>query len=339
MALERLHVRAPEFPLVQWLNCGDPPTLAGCRGNVVLIDVWDFTSTCCLATLPTLRDWHERYAEAGLAILGVHTPQFAFARDVPAVRRAVGRLGVCWPVALDNDQAIRALLTNLVRPTVDLVDRAGYVRFRLEGECGYVELEEALRSLLQEPPGPAAPLPERSAVREASSDATCRRRPPEFQAESVGNGPLPEDETITLAMPASRPQGAFYLAGEWRLAQRGLTLVGGPGEVMLPFEASSVHVVAANGDKPPLETPEPAWVEVELDGRPVPDGCYGADLLSRQGATWLPIVSARDYALALSLPAGSHELRLRAVSPGTTFYAFSFPASFDSLPAERSDPC
>ncbi len=99
-------VHAPEFPAgVTWLQ-GGPLKMADLRGRPVLIDFWDYTCINCLRTLPYLAEWHRRYAGMGLVIIGVHAPEFSFAREAGNVERAVRDLRIEYPVVLDNDYAI-----------------------------------------------------------------------------------------------------------------------------------------------------------------------------------------------------------------------------------------
>jgi len=340
MALDRPLVRAPEFPPVEWLNTPAPPSLAEQRGRVLLVDVWDFTSINCLRTLPTLRDWHRRYEDSGLVTLGVHTPEFPFARDSETVRRAVGRLGIRWPVALDDRQQIWTAFANRVWPTVYLIDRAGTIRFRREGDGGYHEIEAAIRALLAESEaGQAALPPPLTSDQDRPGGAVCLPATPELQIEAI-DGPLPEDEATSLAIPERRAEGAFYLEGEWRAVRRGVTLESERGEIVLPFQGSAVHaVMAAPGDDHGIGGHEMAWLEALLDGESVPPGSFGQDLQRREGATWLRVDVTRSYDVLQSIGPGLHELRLRLVSPGTTLYAFSFDACLAPSSNPRSETC
>jgi hypothetical protein len=340
MALDRPLVRAPEFPPVEWINSPAPPHLADLQGQVLLVDVWDFTCINCLRTLPTLRDWHMRYSEYGLATIGVHTPEFPFACDRTSVQSAIGRLGIRWPVGLDNEQAFWTALANRVWPTVHLIDRAGYVRYRREGEAGYGEIETALRALLSEGPPLENPLPPPMTRDDEPAGGACLPSTPELHAESVGNGQLPEEKTIRLTLPTRRTEGAFYLEGQWRTVRRGLTLESQRGEIVLPFQAAAVHAVFAPGVDHPSGAPaDPAWVEVLLDGEVVIPDHYGQDLQLREGSAWLRIDAARSFDILQSLTPGRHELCLRLISPGTTLYAFSFDACWPMASPSRSDLC
>ncbi len=99
-------VRVPEFPAdITWLQ-GGPLTMQGLRGRPVLIDFWDYTCVNCLRTIPYLKEWNARYAPLGLAIIGAHSPEFTFARERGYVARAVGDLGIEYPVLLDNSYSL-----------------------------------------------------------------------------------------------------------------------------------------------------------------------------------------------------------------------------------------
>src|SRR5205823_3207477 len=106
-------VRCPQITSDHWLNGGPVPIG---RGRVVLVDFWDYTCVNCLNTLPYLKAWHERYAGAGLDIVGVHAPEFPFARDPGYVERAARDLGITWPVAIDNDYRIWQAYANRYWP-------------------------------------------------------------------------------------------------------------------------------------------------------------------------------------------------------------------------------
>ncbi len=342
MALDRPIVRAPEFSVVDWLNASEPPTLAGLRGRPVLIDIWDFSCINCLRTLPTLRDWHQRYEEAGLAVIGVHTPEFPFEREPAHVQAALGRLGIRWPVALDNEQTIWTAYANRAWPSLYLVDSAGYLRFRHAGEGDYARTENAIREVLIEAGLEEAALPPSGAegVEEHGDGAVCLPATPELHAESLGNGPVEAGRAKPLALPHQRPEGSFYADGEWKLVAQGLSLVSGRGEVVLPFRAAAVHAVMSpfsGAEAPPSLEPVP--VEAWLDEAPVGGGHFGRDLYYRETSTWLQLDAPRLYDIADGLGPGRHELRMRCAAPGWTLYAFTFRACLDPSSIPGSTPC
>ena len=139
---------APDFHgIARWLN-SEPLTLRGLRGRVVLIDFWTYSCINCLRTLPYIRAWDDRYRDAGLTIVGVHSPEFAFERVESNVRENVRKLGVRYPVALDNDFVTWQSWHNQYWPAKYLIDKRGHVRYYHFGEGEYAETEEAIRSLL-----------------------------------------------------------------------------------------------------------------------------------------------------------------------------------------------
>lgn len=127
---------APEFThraAGAWLN-SEPLTLAALRGKPVLVEFWTYGCSNCLRTLPWLKDIHARYAGQGLAVVSVHTPEFPHERDVDRVRAAVDRLGIRYPVMIDNDFSYWRALGNRYWPAFYLLDAEGRVVARAAGE-------------------------------------------------------------------------------------------------------------------------------------------------------------------------------------------------------------
>ena len=141
---------APEFMGTQeWIN-SDPLTLESLRGKVVLIDFWTYTCVNCIRTLPFLREWYDRYADEGLVIVGVHTPEFEFEKIYDNVVEATKDDGVAWPVVQDNDFAVWRSYSNRYWPAKYLIDQSGVIRYTHFGEGKYGETEEMIRKLLEE---------------------------------------------------------------------------------------------------------------------------------------------------------------------------------------------
>jgi thiol-disulfide isomerase/thioredoxin len=151
---------APElFGVHQWLNTpsGEPLTLAGLLGRVVLLEFWTFACGNCQRTLPFLRKMHGRY-RPGLVVIGVHTPEFPFERRARNVERAARAQGLSFPIGLDNDYAAWDAYANRFWPSQYLIDGAGHVRYAHAGEGAYGRTERAIRALLdaaQHGPQPA----------------------------------------------------------------------------------------------------------------------------------------------------------------------------------------
>ncbi|AGT08957.1 thioredoxin-like domain-containing protein [Paracoccus aminophilus] len=139
---------APEFAgLENWLN-SDTLTMANLQGKVVLVDFWTFGCSNCVSTLPSLTSWHKELAGKGLVIVGVHTPEFPFERDLSALEQAVRLHGIEYPVAQDNRYQTWQAYNVRYWPTSVIVGRDGKVVKYHEGDQGMEELGQNLRQML-----------------------------------------------------------------------------------------------------------------------------------------------------------------------------------------------
>jgi thiol-disulfide isomerase/thioredoxin len=173
-------VYAPELEGGEWIQ-GDPVMIHGSR-RPVLLDFWNYTCVNCLRTLPCVTEWHRKYAEHGLMVVGVHTPEFSFAKNPEHVRRAVASLGIEYPVVLDADLKIWQAYANRYWPAKYFIDVTGKLRTHHTGEGGYAESEQALQALISEQEGFTGPLPElMEPVRpEDKTGTVCYRVTPEL---------------------------------------------------------------------------------------------------------------------------------------------------------------
>ena len=145
--------QAPELTgLSNWIN-STPLTFSKLRGKVVLIDFWTYSCINCLRTLPHVKAWDRTYRNRGLVVLGVHTPEFAFEHVPGNVQGAVRRLGIRYPVALDNDYGTWNAFRNQYWPAKYLIDRRGHLRYYHFGEGAYDTTEARIRTLLGENAG------------------------------------------------------------------------------------------------------------------------------------------------------------------------------------------
>ncbi len=131
----------------EWLN-SEPLTIASLKGSVVLLQFWTFGCINCQRTLPALVGWHQRYADQGLKIIGVHTPEFAYERDANNIRRALEQHNIAYPVPLDNDFQTWRAYSNRYWPHLFLADRDGLLRYDHIGEGAYDTTEQTIRTLL-----------------------------------------------------------------------------------------------------------------------------------------------------------------------------------------------
>jgi thiol-disulfide isomerase/thioredoxin len=146
-------IKAPEFAQVDgYINTynNSPLTLSSLKGKVVLVDFWTYSCINCIRTIPYINDWNQKYADKGLVIVGVHSPEFEFEKNYDNVKAAVQRLGITYPVILDSDHGTWNAYGNQYWPRHYLIDSQGYIRDNHIGEGGYDQTEKAIQSLLAE---------------------------------------------------------------------------------------------------------------------------------------------------------------------------------------------
>ena len=140
----------PEFAgATGWIN-SPPIARADLKGKVVVVDVWTFACSNCQAALPYVKALHANYAAKGLVVVGVHTPELKIEYDRANVERALKKLGVNYPVVLDNDYRIWNALGNRYWPAIYIVDRNGRIRYHNDGEGDYARQEQVVQHLLAE---------------------------------------------------------------------------------------------------------------------------------------------------------------------------------------------
>ena len=140
---------APEISNGIWIN-SEPLTLRSLHGRVVLIEFWTFACYNCRNTLPSLKKWDAQYRDQGLTIIGVHTPELDFERDIDQLRREVAGLGINYPVVTDQNYSTWKAYGVEAWPTLFLLDKQGRVRWTHVGEGAYDETEQVIKKLLAE---------------------------------------------------------------------------------------------------------------------------------------------------------------------------------------------
>jgi len=307
--------------------------MASLHGSIIFLQFWDFTCINCLRTLPYLRAWHQRYSDQGFMMIGVHTPEFSFARDGSLVKSAVGRLGISWPIILDNDQVLWQSYANHCWPSIYLIDTKGYIRYQNQGEGGYAQTERAIHLLLntihphKQFPDPIAPL-----RHEDATGAVCYPISPELQLDAVGNPQKPVKTPACFDMLEQRADNQFYLSGWWRREKDGFTLVSENGSILVRYAAASAYGVFAPSPNPVDQTlglQDPILVKVFQEDEPLPEECYTEDIFAVENEACLRVDHARSYALVQNTDVRIRELLLKIQGTGFTFYAFSFESCLD----------
>jgi cytochrome c biogenesis protein CcdA/thiol-disulfide isomerase/thioredoxin len=290
--------RAPDFTGIEsWINTKNdrPLTLADLRGKVVLLDFWTYSCINCLRTLPHLKAWDAAYRKAGLVIVGVHTPEFAFEHVVSNVRRATKDLGVRYPVAIDNDYKTWDAYQNAAWPTEYLIDRRGHVREIKEGEGDYDGTERKVRRLLGEPA--TAQL---ASVRDATPDHP--QTPESYLGwerlqRYAGSEIVPERQVLYRA-PHPLTLHTLAYEGFWTVKRQRI-VSGRLARLRLHFLARNVYLVLSGSGR----------LDVLVDGKHVKTIRVGG--------------LSRLYTLVQFPEVREANLELR-FTPGISAYAFTF---------------
>ena len=324
----------------------DELTLGDLEGKVVLIDFWTYTCINCIRTFPYLKDWHEKYADDGLVIVGVHTPEFEFETILSNVETATREFGLEYPIVLDNDRATWRAYQNQYWPAKYLIDRDGYVRYTHFGEGEYKETELIIRDLLQEGGNVInesgntflaqrsyVELPEdqeglESQTRELYAGtirnynaAFIARRPPYVAHEQFYTQ---RNVDMEYTDPPIHRNHYIYLNGLWLNKPESLQHSRKTEEyedyVAILFYGTSANVVLTG-----FGESDPYTVRVNLDDMPLKKEFAGEDIKwDSQGNSYIEVVDSRLYRLIKSPDYSGFELKLSSNSEKFELFAFTF---------------
>jgi cytochrome c biogenesis protein CcdA/thiol-disulfide isomerase/thioredoxin len=286
---------APPFlAIADWIN-SKPLTIDELRGKVVLVDFWTYSCINCLRTLPHVEAWYRLYRKDGLVIVGVHSPEFAFEHVPSNVRAAVKRLGIHYPVALDNDFGTWTAYQNEYWPAKYLIDRMGRVRYAHFGEGNYDQTEKNIRLLLGERPGaPAsAKLPDTTPFGPLTPESYLGyERLARYTGSKLRPGTMAQYE-----LPQTLGRDDLAYGGSWRLEKQ--RIVAGPRAALrLHYFAHNVFLVLGGKGK----------VQVLVEGKPL---------------TTIAVTADKLYTLVQGKKLRDATLELR-FTPGVSAYAFTF---------------
>ncbi len=293
----------------EWIN-SNPLSEADLKGKVVLVDFWTYSCINCIRTLPHLNEWHKKYKDNGLIILGVHSPEFDFEKKKENVEAAVKKYNIEYPVALDSEHATWNAFNNQYWPAHYLVDAKGNVRHHSFGEGHYAETESAIQNLLLE--AGLLTLDKIVAPKELLPDANFRNiGTPEIylgylRINNLGNkdaGARP-NEPHTFVEPMEIEENRFYFVGDWTIGSEASELTEGSGKLILRYKAGKVNIVA--GSKDGAEIP----IKILLDKKSAPE---------------VIISSPQLYNLVNTAGDGVwHTLEIRIPRPGLRVFTFTF---------------
>jgi cytochrome c biogenesis protein CcdA/thiol-disulfide isomerase/thioredoxin len=307
-----------------WLN-SPPLTRESLRGKVVLIDFWTYSCINCLRTLPYVKAWYDKYKDHGLVVIGVHTPEFAFEKDLGNVRQAVRQLGITYPVALDADYTIWRAFNNQYWPAHYFIDAEGRIRGHYFSEGDYAESEQMIRELLTQagfrdlPPAGTQPVDARGA--EAASDPAQDLSPETYvgylRAENFSSrGGEVHDAAHDYSVPSWLDLNHWALAGTWTVGPQSALLERGPGQIVYRFQARDLHLVLGPGPDG-----KPVRFRVRLDGAE-PGASHGVDT----DASGAGVIEEHRLYQLIRQPGdvGEHVFSIEFLDGGARAYAFTF---------------
>jgi cytochrome c biogenesis protein CcdA/thiol-disulfide isomerase/thioredoxin len=307
---------------VAWLNA-PPLTADGLKGHVVLVDFWTYSCINCLRSIPYVRAWADKYKDAGLVVIGVHAPEFAFEKSIANVRKAVADLQIGYPVAIDNDYAIWRGFNNQYWPAHYVIDAEGRIRHHSFGEGAYDATEQVIRQLLAEAGKTslsAAPVTVHAAGVQAQADMNDVRSPETYigtdRAENFASpgGPVQDvAHGYTAAMPRLNE---WALSGVWTIGGEHATLDATGGGIIYRFHARDLHLVLG-----PAPDGGPVRFRVTIDGAP-PGNSHGTDVDAGGDGV---VTAQRLYQLIRqSGPIADRTFEIRFLDPGVQAFAFTF---------------
>ncbi len=307
----------------EWLN-SQPLTAAGLRGKVVLIDFWTYTCINWRRTLPYVRAWADKYKDHGLVVIGVHTPEFAFEKDIANVRWAAKDMHVAYPIALDSNYAVWRAFGNEYWPALYLIDAQGRIRYHQFGEGEYHRTERVIQQLL----GAAGAQGVGNEL--VSVDARGDEAPADWNdAESpetylgyersenfASPGGAAPDKPHVYARPAALALNHWALTGEWTVKKNAAAANGPGAHITYRFHARDLHLVMG-----PATRGTPVRFRVLIDGQP-PGPAHGVDVDAAGDGT---VHEQRMYQLIRQTkPIVDREFDIEFLDPHAEAFVFTF---------------
>jgi thiol-disulfide isomerase/thioredoxin len=307
----------------EWINSA-PLTPEGLRGKVVLVDFWTYSCINCLRTLPYLRAWADKYRDAGLVVIGVHAPEFAFEKRSANVHRAVKDLGIGFPVAVDSNFALWRRFDNQYWPAFYFVDAQGRIRHHQFGEGDYAQAEQVIKQLLAEAGQGRIPaalvLPEGQGTQAASGSSPALSDETYLgyghSSDFASPGGVVSDRMHAYQAAPRLQTNQWALSGNWNVQWEYAVLGQAGGRIAYRFHARDLHLVLG-----PAADGKPVRFHVLVDGQP-PLADHGADTDAQGSGT---IDGQRLYQLVRQTANDKDRLfEIEFLDAGAQAYVFTF---------------
>ena len=309
--------------VTEWIN-SPPLTPEMLRGKVVLVNIWTYSCINSLRPLPYLRAWAEKYKDAGLMVIGVHSPEFQFETVSANVHRATVDHRIAFPVAVDSNYVVWRAFDNQYWPALYFIDAQGRVRYHRFGEGEYEQLEQVIQQLLEEagrtgvPTGVVAP---RGEGVEAAAGPTQAQSEETYLGYArargfVSPGGAVRDGAKAYVGGALRAIDQWALAGDWIVESERAVLQRPNGRITYRFHARDLHMVLG-----PSADGKPVRFRVLVDGQP-PLADHGTDTDAQGNGT---IDAHRLYQLVRQQTNNkARSFEIEFADPGVQAYVFTF---------------
>jgi thiol-disulfide isomerase/thioredoxin len=315
-----------------FVNVSSTFTLKSLVGKkVILLDFWTYSCINCIRTLPYLTAWYTKYKNDGLEIVGIHTPEFDFEKNIANVEKAATQYGITYPIVLDSNYGTWDAYNNLYWPHEYLIDIAGYIVHDHVGEGDYGETEAEIQNLLMQratalgsAAGNTATAVPTSTVNITPADLSGINSPETYFGANrnalLANGTSLANGIQNLTLPASSNAtlNQLYLGGTWDFEDEYATNHQAGATVLYTYDSGKMYFVASAGPNAPSGG---VTVEVMQDGAPIPTADAGSDVVDGK----VTITSSRLYNLVNNHDGpGEHTIELIVDSPGLEAFTFTF---------------
>lgn len=314
---------APLGTANEWLN-SSPLTAENVRGKVVVVQFWTYSCINWLRTLPYVRGWAEKYKDQGLVVVGVHSPEFEFEKDVDNIRRYSKEMGIGYPVAIDSDFSIWRAFNNQYWPALYFVDAEGRIRHHQFGEGDYEQSERMIQKLLAEAGQGAVStglVSNEARDAEVAADWANLKSPETYigygRAEHFASpGGMRPNSRRKYSTPARLELNNWAMDGNWTVRRQFAVLNEANGRIAFRFHARDLHLVMG-----PTERGATVRFRVLIDGQP-PGNAHGADVDAQGYGT---LTGQRLYQLIRQpQPIKDRTFDIQFIDPGAEAFAFTF---------------
>src|SRR6185437_431462 len=307
---ESNYPKAPELVgIAGYINTTPEELQAKIKDKVVLYDFWTYSCINCIRTFPYLKAWNDKYADKGLLIIGVHSPEFEFEKDLSNVKMAAQKYGLTYPIVLDSDHMTWDAFSNRYWPAEYITDDLGHIRHTHFGEGEYDQTEKRLG---------LNTTADQSLVNLQAHEFSLFQTPELYFGYDFADGRnyfgnsegFEPEKIVSYTIPSDLQKDHFYLDGQWQNLHDSMKLSSDNGKIVLPYTAQDVHIVASGVG---------TGIQILLDGKPVTSDDAGQD--TKNG---IAIISEhRLYNIISSKQAASHTVTIIG-NPGFKIYTFTF---------------